>query len=120
MSDSAMMEWSAQAKRNSWRRSTEMSPKTSDWEVELEVDSKVLGEMLISGLTSPRRKAWERAKEAIKGEGERRVRMSGTLLTRKERRRKRVLGGSGRLIAVDRRSITAVTKAVIISFVLSL
>lgn len=48
----------------------------------------------------------------MRGEGERRERRGGILLTKKERRKKSVLGGSGRRIAVLRRSSVPVMKEV--------
>lgn len=53
------------------------------------------------------------------GEGERRARIMGTLLVRKERCRKRVLGGSLRRMALEMVSRTAVMKSarsVLVSF----
>lgn len=51
------------------------------------------------------------AYDAEIGEGERRDNRTGALLVRKERRRKRVLAGSLRRMALESTSRTAVTKS---------
>lgn len=68
---------------------------------------------------SARRRAWERAYDAVSGDGERRARIMGTLLVRKERWRKSVEAGLFRRMALERVSRTAVTKSarsVLVSF----